>query len=346
MAMNSAAECSLVGAAAWGRHMNAGMVPIGTVGGQGLLAEHIESSGLNATATECREQGIVIDARATTTIDEKAAIRHSVEGGGIENVRRGVRQRQQIDQNVGFAQCHVEGRFPGQAPHAFDGFFASRPSRDGEIKLSQSPAGILAGLPQPQDCNAPLSIFRVTVAKPFAFGLIAGIAGVVAVEMQHPVDDVAGHVEHQQPVLQANDRHVARKVGIERDVGDTGADRKDVAKVLEGFQQTGGRRPDHRIVDLLGISDCLGRAQIRFDAGRNKRVLPDVRRCLGPMKEDCHGLPARCGARSPERALLVSVASTIARRWLWRSERPSRPGWRQSSPWRSARSGPVPSHHC
>ena len=146
-------------------------------------------------------------------------------------------------------------------------FSLRAPSRNGESKIAQSPAGILAGLPQPQDCNAPMSIFRVTVAKPFAFGLIAGIAGVVAVEMQHPVDDVAGHVEHQQPVLQTHDRHVARKVRVERDVGDTGADREDVAEVLEGLEQTGGRRPDHRIVDLLGISDCLGRAQIRFDAG-------------------------------------------------------------------------------
>ena len=39
----------------------------------------------------------------------------------------GIRQWQQIDENVGFAQRRVEGRFAGQAPHAFDGLFAARP---------------------------------------------------------------------------------------------------------------------------------------------------------------------------------------------------------------------------
>ena len=112
--------------------------------------------------------------------------------------------------------------------------------------------------------------------------LLRAIEHALAVMVEHPPDDIFGHVLGQIVGNHLDDRHVGQ-AGIGEDVVDTGADREDRAQVGQRLQEVRLLLPHHRIGDRRVRSAV--RLQHHF-AFRRQQLAPALRMKAGDGKQD------------------------------------------------------------
>ena len=86
------------------RHMHLGMRPVGMLGRQRLLVEHVEHRAAQVARIERRQQRLVHDVAAARHVDEIGALGQRREGLGVQKPARVARERQHVDQDVALGQ--------------------------------------------------------------------------------------------------------------------------------------------------------------------------------------------------------------------------------------------------
>ncbi len=178
------------------RETHPGVPPEGVRCGQRLGIGHVEHGLGDLPCGERCQQVRLPQLRAAAHVHEAGALRQAGEQPGVEEAARGIRERQQADQDVGAREEGGQFVLARETLHAGYGVARPAPARAGEAEAHELPEHGLAQRPQAQHAHAALRGGAHGQRLPFGHLLLAPVLRHVAVHVEHGVADVFHHAAH------------------------------------------------------------------------------------------------------------------------------------------------------